>query len=186
MTRLATVALVLLFCTGCAHRQLTRSTLDAGATLTDLQYSIILSNIAMLSIQPEALPWGLKISAGTIQASNALNPAVSLTFGDPSGTVSIGANAQVTIAWSVVPVTDTGELNALIKDYREAMADRSWFHESSSAPEDAVYAGRYGKKWVWVDSSGVPRLTQLTLRVLASTRIKPGDRLLAPGLLVNR
>lgn len=75
MKSLRCVALILLFTIGCQTAQLRNATETQAATVTDLYYGQILSNIAMLSDQPAALPYFSLPDTGTnsVQLSLSMN-----------------------------------------------------------------------------------------------------------------
>jgi hypothetical protein len=56
---------------GCTNTQLRITTLNQGATLADLQYQMILRNLATFAANPSAIPWHLSITTGTAQVADA-------------------------------------------------------------------------------------------------------------------
>ena len=55
-TVLVALAIAAAVGTGCAHRQLDRSTLRQAGTVTDIQYRQVLNNLAMVHANPDVLP----------------------------------------------------------------------------------------------------------------------------------
>ena len=49
---------------GCTHRQLARSTVRATGTVMDIQYHTVLTNLALMSRHPEALPSHIDLADG--------------------------------------------------------------------------------------------------------------------------
>jgi hypothetical protein len=108
---LATMAA--LVCTGCTHVQLQRSTLKQETTLTDLQYKQVLDNLALMSDNPEALPYFALSSSGTAQVADGGNAMFGLTW-DPHGltgeSLGLGASRSITESWGLAPVLDPDKL----------------------------------------------------------------------------
>jgi hypothetical protein len=113
---------------GCAtHRSLRENTVQASATLTELNYQQILNNVALIAAHPSALPSLAVVNSGTVtvvdqkavnanatyaptlnfaqQAGSGL-PILSLLF-NPSGSRNVTEN------WSLVPVTDIDNLRRI-------------------------------------------------------------------------
>lgn len=176
---------------GCRTSQdLRRRTVDAASTLTDLQYRMVLNNLAMLSAHPHALPWYVRLKDGSVQVSDhgafhANAFSYQYVFQDEWSTVRLGPSAgrATTMQWNVSPVTDPAELRALRAAYRKVLglehrADAlkgvdvpagDWFHvgEADVVPEEALYVGRYRDRCVWVTEDGVEALSNFTLAVLS-------------------
>src|SRR4051794_5955952 len=70
--------------TGCTHHQLTRSTVLATTTVMDIQYRTVLTNLAMLSCHPEALPSHIDLEDGVVQIND------EAAFGTSGGFTSTG------------------------------------------------------------------------------------------------
>ncbi len=110
---------------GCTHLQLKRSTIRQASTLTELQYQLVLDNLAMFASNPEALPWHVKLKGGTIQVTDLGAGAFGGVFGsgDAANSVLPNLNAQRTRLgqWDVEPVVDTDELEMLQLAYQKAV-----------------------------------------------------------------
>jgi hypothetical protein len=119
--------LLFVFLAGCTHRQLTKSTVATASTVTEIQYQIILSNIAMFTCMPETLPWHLRLEDGTIQISDegGLSGDGGLTMfnGTRLGIDQFGPRAlrEVSEQWGGSPVTSPIELKDLQDVYRQAL-----------------------------------------------------------------
>jgi hypothetical protein len=164
--------------------QLKRSTLAQGQTLTDLEYTMVLDNIAMQRQMPGALPWHLKVTQGSVQIDD--NIAGSFDYSWDSGVGSfidrtLGVNGGRTWqeSWTVVPEIDTAHLTALQTAYSKYV-DAPWIH--NGPPPPLSICGHYGPRCVWVKTADVAKLTQATLDVLHSAPVAPGDRgIILPG-----
>jgi hypothetical protein len=110
--------------TGCTSMQLKRSTLAQGQTLTDLEYTVVLDNIAMQRQMPGALPWHLKVAQGSIGIDDGIDG--SFTYNWESGLGSlINRSLGVTggrnwdESWTVVPEIDSLHLRNLQTAYSQ-------------------------------------------------------------------
>ncbi len=120
--RAVTLAIMLLFACGCTSERLRRITVDQASTLTDFQYQQVLNNLALLTNDPNALPWHLTIKTGTSQVSDTgttgLAPGiVILNNSEPFLTGSRAVVGQ----WGTVPVTDDTALRLLRNAYQRAL-----------------------------------------------------------------
>ena len=68
---------------GCTHRHLARSTVLTAGTVMDIQYQMVLTNLAMFSQHPETLPSQMEIDDGVIQISDEFG------FGNAGGFTSL-------------------------------------------------------------------------------------------------
>ena len=68
--RASLLLLIGLMCSGCTHRQLSRSIVNQASTIATVEYQMVLDNIAMYSSTPELLPWHVRISDGTVQVND--------------------------------------------------------------------------------------------------------------------
>lgn len=193
--------LAALILTGCQHSALRQDTLAMASTLTDLQYRMVLDNLAMLSQQPDVLPWHVKLDDGNVQVEDEgrLSLDVSPLTSDWQPLVGSFVERRGTQQWGLVPVTDPKELRDLQALYRRAMGARvegerleelddvpeKWFQTGSrrEVPDDAVYVGRWRDRYAWVESDHTRELTEFTLAVLSIVRLKPGDRGFDRGII---
>lgn len=162
--------------------QLKKSTLAVGSTFTDLEYRMVLDNVALQRERPGALPWHLKLTQGIVQISDTANPTLAGTWASPSsGTATLSGTRNWQESWTVVPETDSGNLfNLLTKVYSKA-ATNAWIH-CGPPPPDAV-SGHYGKTTVWVGKDHVKDLTELTMAVLVISPITASERgIILPNL----
>jgi hypothetical protein len=164
---------------GCTSMQLQYSTLAQGRTLTDLQYQIVLDNVAMFRQAPGSLPWHLKIESGTVTINDTVNPSFSYTGPVVSRTYILGGARIWQEGWTVVPVVNSEELSAL-KHIYEWAAKQTWIEEGT-VPDGFVW-GRYGTRIVSVRLKNLEKLTNLTLKVLKAVPVKDLERTLrTPG-----
>lgn len=182
-TSIAFVLVCICF-TGCTSVQLRRSTLAQGRTLTDLEYTMVLDNIAMQRQLPGALPWHLKVTQGSVQIDDNIAGNFDYSWGTGFGSIitrTLGVNGGRgwQESWTVVPEIDTGHLTALQMAYSKYV-NAPWIHSGIPAP--GSICGHYGKKTVWVKTSDIAQLTRATLDVLAAAPVSPGDRgIILPG-----
>lgn len=84
MPRLQVLVLILLTfsVSGCQHLQLQRRTLAQASTLTDIQYTEVLNNLAMFSANPDALPFFSSTNTGssTNQQTGEISPSLNWAF----------------------------------------------------------------------------------------------------------
>ena len=114
---------------GCADTQLRYTTVRQVRTLTDLQYRMVLENLAEMADNPGAMPWHASINGGAAQIADT---------GQGLFTVGINAHAlarnnfttitpatqvarTVVQQWTLVPVTEGDTLRLLRIAYRRAL-----------------------------------------------------------------
>jgi hypothetical protein len=128
--------------------QLKKSTLAQGQTLTDLEYTMVLDNIAMQRQMPGALPWHLKVTQGSIEIADDINGNFDYTWGfGVDRTLGVGGGRDWNESWTVVPETDSSHLTALQTAYSKYV-DAPWIH--NGFPPPGAICGHYGPKTVWV------------------------------------
>jgi len=197
----ASFLLAALILTGCRQTALRQDTLAMASTLTDLQYRMILDNIAMLSHQPDVLPWHVKLDDGNVQVEDEgrLSLEVSPLTSDFDPLAGSFVERRRTQQWGLVPVTDPRELRDLQALYRRAMGERveedaldeiedvpeGWFRTGGrrEVPDDAVSVGRYRDRYAWVEQDHARELTEFTLAALSVVRLKPGERGFDRGII---
>ena len=167
------LAMVAICASGCISTQLQNSTLSQARTLTDLQYRMILDNVAMFRAAPGSMPWHIKIAQGSITVNDNVNPGLRFAWPPTSREIGLSVAREWQTSWTVTPVIDPGEL-AELKVLYEAAAQQSWIE--SGEMSDAVAFGQYGLTHVSVRLPHLSQLTDLTLKVLEKTKIKSEDR----------
>lgn len=120
------ILLAVALLTGCTHRQLTRSTVLTSTTVMDIQYRMVLTNLAMLSCHPEALPSHLDLADGVVQVNDAVGFGNSGGFTIIDGGFGIerygpDGQRQVTEQWGADATTHPERLVALQDLYRLAL-----------------------------------------------------------------
>lgn len=167
---------------GCATHQLQSSTVATGRTATEILYSMVLDNLAMFVVEPNALPWHIKITQGAITINDSFTPTLSYVKAAAiSRTVQLAGSQSAQVSWTVVPVVDKTTLVALQGIYQEAA-------KSASNPTlTTIYApiksgtkpcGSYQGKQVCVVD--MVKFATLVTDVLAITSVLPEER--APQL----
>ncbi len=186
--------LVLVSCVtlaGCATRQLSRITIAQGDSVSDIEYRMVLSNMAMYRayrprvVDESPLPWHLKITQGSAEIVDTLNPTFGQTIVTPEQTFSLSVTRGATINWTFVPEIDTAHLTKLRQLYFDATRETMFatdFQEGDSP--GAKLSGRYQDHYVWPKPGHVGALTSLTLKVLADTPVDDEEKpLRLPGPL---
>jgi uncharacterized membrane protein YgcG len=113
---------------GCnTHRSLSRNTLLTTGTVMDIQYRSVLSNLALLSRLPAALPNHVHLADGVVQINDRVG------YGQAGGFTTVGGAAfgieqfgpsgqrQVTEQWGTDATTDPERLYDLQSLYRAAL-----------------------------------------------------------------
>ncbi len=62
--------LAILACSGCTHQQLSRSMVQQASTIMNIEYQMVVDNLAMLTYNPAVLPWAIRINDGTVQVND--------------------------------------------------------------------------------------------------------------------
>jgi hypothetical protein len=111
---------------GCTHRQLAQSTVLATGTIMDIQYRVVLNNIALLSRHPEALPSHIDLTEGVVQVSDEAALGSSGGFTTTGGRLDIdrfgpSGRRNVSEQWGTDAVTDPQRLTGLQELYRSAL-----------------------------------------------------------------
>ena len=167
MKILKVLCLVCLFgVAGCTtSRQLADNTLQQGKSLTDLEYEMVLDNIAMFKQSSGALPWHAIISKGSITVNDLVTAGAGYKGGPPVRSISASASRAWQGDWTFTPVVDPIILGKLRTIYRRA-SQENWFQVGSAVPETAEFSGHYGATFVWVAKANVKKLTETTTNVL--------------------
>jgi hypothetical protein len=113
---------------GCMSEQLRQTTVHQASTLTDLQYHMVLENLAMFAANPGAMPWHVNLTGGATQLTDSGQGMFSLganiyrisraSFLNLSPAVN--ASRTTVQQWGHTPVTDGDELRLLRIAYRRA------------------------------------------------------------------
>lgn len=106
----------------CTHVQLMNSTTHTASTVMDIQYQMVMDNLARMERSPAILPSQIRIKQGTIQVSDELglyqleaSGALSGTFGGPR------AERTVSEQWGADAISDPLAVKQLQDLYRAAM-----------------------------------------------------------------
>ncbi len=109
--------------TGCTHRQLSRSMVQQASTVMDIEYQMVLDNIAMFTANPAVLPWHIRINDGTVQVNDEGGMAeLGVQWGGTPGfTRGIRAVRSVTEQWGAHAIIDPLAVKTLQDIYRQAI-----------------------------------------------------------------
>ena len=112
---LATVA-------GCTHAQLQASTVNTAGTVMEIQYQMVMDNLARMERNPSALPSQIRIKQGTVQVTDEWGLYRFTVSGDPTGQFG-GPRADRTVSeqWGADAVSDPRAIKKLQDLYRTAM-----------------------------------------------------------------
>jgi hypothetical protein len=94
-----------------------------ASTIMNIEYQMVLDNMAMLSSNPAMLPWAIRINDGTVQVNDEGGvPELGVQWGGTPGfTRGIRAVRSVTEQWGAHPITDPLVVKTLQDVYRQAM-----------------------------------------------------------------
>lgn len=176
---------------GCTSLQLKQSTLAQGQTLTDLEYTMVLDNVAMIRQMPDALPWHLKLTQGSVTINDQVTPSFTYTWGNQlSRALGLTAQRGWQESWTVVPDLDPGDMSKLIDLYNgnvpkvPSPVKAAWIHDG--LPPVGSVSGHYGTRIVWVGTSDIGKLTKLVQAVLLAAPVTASDKgLTLPGPVPN-
>jgi hypothetical protein len=148
-----------------------RSTLAQGRTMTDIDYTMLLDNVAMFrELKTNALPWHLAFLSGDITIKDTLtggDPNFSYAWDPISRSFGASASRSWQENWTAVPVVDGPTLERLTGIYRN-LADVKWIMNGRSLADDEGASGYYGFTRVWVSKANLGHLTTATISVLAA------------------
>ena len=110
---------------GCTHQQLARSTVLTAGTVMEIQYRMVLTNLAMFSRHPEGLPSHMEIDDGVIQISDEIGWGLAggFTTFPQFGTERFGPSGRRLAAeqWGADATLDPERLTDLQDLYRVAL-----------------------------------------------------------------
>lgn len=164
--------------TSCTSAALKQETLSQARTLTDLQYQIILDNVAMQRDSKDTLPWHVKLSEGQVTINDSISPSAGLEWSPTARTLQLEAGREWQVSWTLVPVTDAEQLRGLRVIYM-ASADYDWIKNGSA--EDGCPSGTYGDESTWVAREDIGKLSDLVLKVLEAAPMQAEERLFLNG-----
>ena len=107
---------------GCTHVQLAASTSRAAGTVMEIQYQMVMDNLARMARYPATLPSQIRIKDGTVQVSDELGLYQLEVSGTASGTFG-GPRAERTVSeqWGADAICDPLAVKQLQDVYRAAM-----------------------------------------------------------------
>jgi hypothetical protein len=174
---------------GCATHRLADMTVSQGDSVSDIEFRMVLSNLALYrTYRPEALedsplPWHLKITQGSAEVVDTVNPTFGQTVIAPEQTIGVSISRGVTVNWTFVPEVDTAHLTKLRQLYFDATRDATFSADFQAGRVPVgTPCGRYEGLYVCPKPGRIGALTTLTLKVLAETPIDAEDKpVLLPG-----
>ena len=118
---LAITIVALASAVGCTHRILMRSMVQQASTVMDIEYQMVLDNIAMFECNPSALPWHVRIESGVVQVNDEGGlDGLGIQWGaSPNFTRGPHANRSITEQWGADAVTNPRIVKKLQDVYRE-------------------------------------------------------------------
>jgi hypothetical protein len=125
---LALAACALSLASGCTNTQLRITTVNQGSTLSDIEYQMVLRNLASFATNPSFIPWHMSVVGGTAQVadagtlrSNYLQQwALSRSQNWFNWTPGASASRTIVQQWSTNPIVHTDALKVLQLAYRRA------------------------------------------------------------------
>jgi hypothetical protein len=174
------ILLVALGVPACTSYQLQRSTLAQGRTWTEIEYEMVLDNIAMFRQAPGSLPWHITITQGSSAVTDTVTPNFNYSWPTIAHTFGITGSHNLQDNWTLVPLSDDGKLGRLQRIYQENSA-ASWIHEGVGPP--GSFSGHFRSSYVWVGASDAGKLAVLTFKVLKAVG-PPKTEAGAPGTLM--
>jgi hypothetical protein len=173
------ILLVALGVSSCTSYQLQRNTLAQGRTWTEIQYEMVLDNIAMFRQVPGSLPWHITITQGSSAVTDSVTPNFTHTWPTIGNTFGISGSRNWQDNWTVVPLSDDAKLKALQTIY-QAKSAAPWIHDGMGPP--GSFSGHFRSSYVWVSPSDANKLANLTFKVLEQGK-PPKPPAGAPGTL---
>jgi hypothetical protein len=115
-------ALVLIALCGCTTARLQRRTINQAGTLSDIQYQLVLDNLAMFSCNPDSLAWHVRVNGGLVQIADQGSGFLGANLGGPGYLApNLGLQTNILHQWNVDPVIDADDLQLLQLAYRKAI-----------------------------------------------------------------
>ncbi len=132
MVRALLLVCISLNLSGCTHFALQKDTVRTTNTLADLQFQVVLDNVARFHCNPDTLPSFAVANSGIVSVLDTAGAGVSptysptLTFNQQGGGAlpilsllfPFSASRAVTENWSLTPITDADNLRRLRCAYR--------------------------------------------------------------------
>jgi hypothetical protein len=120
---LAITIAALISAQGCTHHVLMRSMIHQASTVMDIEYQMVLDNLAMFECNPSALPWHVRIKDGVVQVNDQAGiEGLGVQWGATSNfTRGPQALRSVTEQWGADAVTNPRIVKKLQDVYREAI-----------------------------------------------------------------
>jgi hypothetical protein len=122
MRRAVSASLLLPLLAGCTHTQLAASTSHAAGTVMQIQYQMVMDNLARMERAPATLPSQIRIKQGTVQVSDELGFYDLEASGTATGQFG-GPRAERTVSeqWGADAICDPLAVKQLQDVYRAAM-----------------------------------------------------------------
>lgn len=182
----------------CTAERLRDDTLQVAGTLTDIQYQMVLDNLAMMASNPGLLPWHVRLATGSVEVRDQVSAELglnSLTWRRVYDLLDARAllipERRRSQEWNIVPVASPKDLLRLQTAYQQAVGRAAggpphpgldmppgWFGTGGQGdvPADAAFKGSYRGRHVWVMPGDVQHLSKFTLVVLDIVEPKDSER----------
>lgn len=171
---------------GCTSYDTSQETAKAGATLTDLEYQMVLDNVAMYRFikSPNVLPSFSLVQAGTIQIGDtpfSVSPNLSYAWSPWTWAGGLAPGRKWQDSWTLIPTTDPNAIPKLQALFWNAAADRTDFRDGRG-PGSHDIVGHYRSCWVWVPDANRAPLSDLTFAAIAAVTNLAHPVIAGPGI----
>jgi hypothetical protein len=138
---------------------------------------MVLDNLEMTKQQPDALPWHIKITQGSITINDSVTPTLSYASAAAiTRSAQLAGTQSAQVSWTVVPVVDKVTLVALRGIYQGAAQDGAFStdYAENGSPQKGHPCGSFGGTKLCVVN--MVKFTTLVTDILAITTITPAER----------
>lgn len=169
-----------IFFSGCTSYALHEFTSSQIQSVQDIQYQMVLDNIAMFIDSPGAIPWHITIPKGTATIGDTASTGFVNKWPPSVQTYSLSGGRVWSGDWTIAPVFDTNVLTQLSVLYGDIASDAQsdphfWVHykKGSVLPDFPDLSGHYGSTFVRVDQNNphdYGALSDFTMLVLIGSQ----------------
>lgn len=159
---------------GCQHTHLRHNTVRQADTLNEIYEQQVLDNLAMFSMNPNALPSFAYPQDGSANITDkgglsGASPLKSLRK------LSFSLERSGLEQWGLIPVSDPARLERMMHAYQAAVSS-GWVRTSDSQadlPDCCTLVGEHCGCYAWVEACNQHHLTRLTLDILGHATTDP-------------